>query len=330
MRAPDPRDDIFIADYDADSGIISGAKRLTAGIADSTLNPTWSPDGRLVAFRRAIGVGDGFQTGIRSVETGAEVAYPTGLPVSGVDAPVLWLHGGRRLLEWCPPAVCTGAGGLYSVDLDTREIRLQIPAPDSGRTRLTVLRAISRDDKMLYSVLRTPSGRGSQIGAFHMETGEMRGAFEVPGLASINGIALSPNGRTLAVTGTPAAPLETHGMRRRYEQQLARIDVDGANHQVLQPAFLIAVAGWAQTLTWTRDGRHVLFGESGEFATPEFGVNRVMRIAASGGSPTFTGLGLPSINTGYLDFDPAGRRLAFNSREVFAPELWVLEPVTKP
>lgn len=331
MRGPNPRDDIYIAEYDAASGIVSNPKRLTAGIADSTFSPTWSHDGRFVAFRRSRGAGTGYQTGIRSIETGAEVAYPPGLSASGLRVPVRWLPDGRRLLEWVPASEA-GPPGFYRVDLETREIRLQIPAnqqipADQSRRRLTAFNAVS--DKTLYAVLRTPDGRSNRIGAVDIETGQLQIEFEVPGLSTINGMALSPNGRTLAVIGTPAKPQETNEVRKRFEQQFARIDVDGGTHQVLVPSFLIQQVVWAQTLTWTRDGRHVLFGESGEFASPEFGVNRVMRIAAGGGSPAFTGLALPSINTGSLDFDPTGRQLVFNSRESFAPELWVLEPVTK-
>jgi Tol biopolymer transport system component len=310
-----PRDDIYTARFDATTGAITTPVRMTNAIGASTLNPSWSPDGRLIAVRQETGSGQ-YQTVILSADTGAVVDNPESQP-SPFVGPMQWFHKSRRLLQW------SGMEGVQRVDLDTKKITLQVNRI-TGDVMLTFLYALSPDDETLYAVVRTPdrTARGNGIVAIDMSSGKVRHSFLVPGLTVINGIALSPNGRTLVVTGKPAqSPLEEN--RARFEQQLARVDVDGTNHQVLVSSFLVQQARWAQTLAWTRDGRHILYGQSGQFGSPAFGMNYVTRIAAQGGTPEPTGLTLSNAS---VDIDPSGTRVVYSSTTRFDPEVWVMEP----
>jgi sugar lactone lactonase YvrE len=315
MNTADARNDIYTARFDATTGAITAPSRVTDAIGASTVSPSWSPDGRLIAVRRETGNGQ-YQTVILSADTGTVVDNPSPQP-SPFVGPMQWFHKGRRLLQW------SGAEGVQRVDLDTKELTLQVARITDG-VMLTPFYALSPDDETLYAVVRTPdrTARDTRIVEIDMSTGKVRRSFQVPGLTVINGIVLSPNGRTLVVTGKPAQSSLTE-TRARFEQQLARVDVDGTNHHVLVPSFLVQQASWAQTLAWTGDGGHVLFGQSGPFGTPAFGMNHVTRIAAQGGTPEPTGL---TLSNATVDIDRSGTRVAYSTTTRFAPELWVMEP----
>lgn len=90
---------------------------------------------------------------------------------------------------------------------------------------------------------------------------------------------------------------------------------------------LVQQRAMGQTLTWTRDGSHVLFGQSGQYATPDFGVNYMMRVPAIGGVPEATGL---QLRGRYVSLDPTGTRIVFESRHAFDPELWVIDQLVAP
>jgi Tol biopolymer transport system component len=74
-------------------------------------------------------------------------------------------------------------------------------------------------------------------------------------------------------------------------------------------------------VTWTRDGRYLLFAKG---TTSYPATNTVFRVPVSGGEPQRLALTMEG-RTVSLRVHPDGRRLAFTSGERNRRELWVLE-----
>jgi hypothetical protein len=102
---------------------------------------------------------------------------------------------------------------------------------------------------------------------------------------------------------------------------LARVAVDGTGYQELCAPFRLAAV--RNKLAWTSDGRFIFFAMD-----QDGGVYRVMRVAASGGQPEFTGLEVRSLDA--FDVSPDGTRIVFSSIETIGArsELWKLDVST--
>jgi Tol biopolymer transport system component len=279
--------------------------QLSAGgggrIVDSFVgcNPSWSPDGMSVAFKRHSQAKDTYYAVVRAVETGQETA----LSHQGLRAdPPRWLHDGSGFLT-----LMGGVGGdnsqqwWHRADLKTGKFtRTNI---ERGTFR-SGFAAVSPDDTTVYVAARAPgtnSTRLDRIVAVDLATGREKEVFRMPGTPEAlpqpggMGMALSPDGRTLALALTNANTRET---------RLALVDVDGGNYRQLHGPYRVNTS--FDKLAWTKDGRSILFATSSDRRNWQ-----IMRIAVEGGEPEFTGLKCGELST--FNVSPDGSRIAFST-----------------
>jgi Tol biopolymer transport system component len=300
-------ENVFIANIAADGGKVGGpAAILTENSAGSNRSPAWSPDGKFIAFKRR-GAGNhlGYDLVVRAVATGEEKTY-TSNSMAGSQTQPVWFHDGKGIL--LAMADNQNKTSYHRLDLKSGEFT-EVVAPDPLFLSLS---ALSPDDKTVYIALHDDKKEPGGIVAVDLATGEKK-----PILTGfINGLALSPDGRTLAVARS--VPRDKH-----WESHLSRVRVDGSDLRDLytpEPETEQDVFGGGPMLTWTRDGRSILFGVD----TRDW---RLMRIAADGGQPEFTGL----LTTGLrhdIAISPDGARAAFSHGKYSVKETWVIDHLT--
>jgi Tol biopolymer transport system component len=269
-----------------------------AADAFSGIRPTWSPDGKSVAFKRHHPGSDGYDVVIHSLETGEEKTPLAGIGITGNGRP-MWSHDGMSIMTGVKRG--DGPSALTRVDLKTGEFK-------ELHTILGVS-ALSLDGKTLYVA---PESTPSRIVATDLDTGQERVVLaSLPTRASI---ALSPDGRTLAI-GWTERPAEGAKLR------IARISVDGSGYRDLYTRTRTDHLRGAGTVVWDRDGRSILFdqqqpGEGGRWG--------VMRVPAEGGPATLV-FATPGPMQSF-DVSPDGSRFAYSANES-ANELWALDNV---
>jgi Tol biopolymer transport system component len=296
----------------------SVADRTTATEMFAGLAPSWSPDGKSIAFKRHLpgGKSDDYVLVARSVETGDERTYPTSLGATGL-APATWFHDNKSLLTGLHRP--DGTESRFRVDLKNGEFKELPTVPD--RPGL-----LSPDDKTLYVVSREGPGRNAnglpllgqpdrrpdKILAVDLSTGQQRQVFESPAVGPNQGlaIALSPDGRTLAVGWLEIQPAKVH---------IGTMSVGGGDfREVYASDNPLYGAG---ILKWTPDGNSILFRQEQPPDASHWGM---MRIPAQGGAPASLIL-RSSVMTGF-DLSPDGSRFVIGDR-VFVDHLVVLDNV---
>jgi hypothetical protein len=197
---------------------------------------------------------------------------------------------------------------------------------------------VSADGRSLYMLVRPnvppapavggfrPPQRWTGMVAVDLATGAERPLITFPGegLAAAPGMALSPDGQTLAFNAI------VEGVRPP-RSRLITVGIDGSNWREIHE---YDAAQWVDILRWTPDGQSLLFikGHGG----PTW---QMMRIPATGGAAIFDGLDsanftgtvpLPTYevaNLANFDVSPDGNRVVFGSRSVPTYDVTVLENV---
>ena len=261
--------------------------------------PTWSPDGKSVAFKRphagTTRNDNKYDVVVHSLESGDERIYPNEIGLSAWSGPVVWTHDGTGLLVDVHKfgSDRNTPGMLYRVDVKTGAYR-EIPNTEiPGRAfRYGWLAwAISPGDKTVYFNRQKKGTDPAGVYAVDIAGGPARFVFAGPG----GKFELSPNGRTL---------LWAQG-------SLVLAPVDGSNSREFQVR-----AGQA---IWTRDGRAILFQTSAS------GKSRIMRMSSEGGEPEFSGFELAT-GANNLSLSPDGSRLAYSFWKGI-DRLWALDNI---
>jgi Tol biopolymer transport system component len=212
---------------------------------------------------------------------------------------------------------------FYVVDVRTGAFR-RLFTRDSGGQIRTAVGALSPDDRTLYLGARaTASAPVTSIVAVDLATGEGRQVVTIAnGLPqSAPGIALSPDGKTLAVYGW-IRPFE--------EARIFTVGVDGSNYREVVPS--VRTGSPADTLRWTPDGRSLVF------VAHDANRNwRVMRVSADGGPTEFDGLSFDTLaplltdlhmfpgNFNNIDLHPDGTHIVASTLTLARYELWTLD-----
>jgi Tol biopolymer transport system component len=305
--------DVHIAEVDSAAGkVLRQPAPVAARFVGSNSAPSWSPDGRRLAYysqrsdSRWVG---GPTLVIHSVETGEERDVPTRL-VQEVLAPVRWFPDGKSVLVSAYESPKRDQVAFYRVDAQTGDHRLVRSSPGPGPAGA----ALSPDGKTLFFFTGGEQKLWGGVISRDIETGEEREITRVPFMGPDSGwteTAVSPDGRYLA-------------FRRPVDESWTALMLVPAMGGELRELYRYRLQSEPEIygeLSWTRDGRNVLFVRStGKNDMPE-----LWRIPIAGGEPQRTGLSMEGMRI--VAAHPDGRRIAFDSgKGTGAPgEVWVLE-----
>ncbi len=306
-----PWEDVYVAEVDLEAGkVVREPERLATRFVGSNSAPSWSPDGRRLAYysRRGEGLAEDAPTlVILSVESGEAKDIPVRL--NQVRYPVRWFPDGKSVLvgAWTSPQHDQVA--FYRVDTETGNHSLVRASPGPGPVRSEV----SPDGRTFFFWTGgEPKLRGGLI-ARDIETGQEREIARVPyfGGAGFARAAVSPDGRWVAFR----APVD--------ESQWTALRLVPAAGGELRELFRFRLSETTgnDEIAWTPDGMNILFVRT----TGEDGMPELWRIPVTGGEPRRTGLSMKDME--FVTVNPDGRRLAFKGNESGRTpgEVWVLE-----
>jgi Tol biopolymer transport system component/DNA-binding winged helix-turn-helix (wHTH) protein len=260
----------------------SGLRPLTNLPGFEEHSPSFSPDGRLVAFMRT-GPGEDYGIHLAQIDGGKVLRLTRALHDCCPD----WSPDGRSIAF---TRLSGDEPGIYVLPaLGGAERRLHSQPPTLGWPRAHL--AWSPDGKALAFTEPATGGADGSIALLSIANSTIRPLSSPPAGSVDWGPAYSPDGRTLAFIRSKAAfgvselfvmPAEGGDAR-----QLAQDD-----HRILtSPA-------------WTADGRELLF----DFARG--GAPSLWRVPASGGEPRSAGIGGIALEPAV---SPEGERMAFKA-----------------
>jgi Tol biopolymer transport system component len=278
-------------------------------LASASSRASLSPDGKTVAYLSSSG-----DVTMLSVESGEARGYSVPLILHSL----LWFPDNKNLLitRRIDPGIALGrfevSSGIYTElvrDLPNGWVAKGI-SPDG----MTVFAALDRSDSSFWkdedaSILVVPLRNGAQPRVLVLPTNRQ----------TIGGLALSPDGKTLAVS--------VRSMRGQ-PLRIFRIGVDGAGYQELYVDNDPSSFPIINVLRWTPDGRTLLFGKVIEKQDPDTrnpegkpmrdvvsgsgGKSQILGLSIDGGAPVFTGLEAQGLNS--FDVSPDGSRLIIAAR----------------
>jgi len=270
------------------------------------LYPSWSPDGKLLAFTRPRPSSKNeVNVVIHNMETGEEKVY---MHAGLRTAPAVWFPDGMSLLK----VVVDSDGGvekpetaaLLRLDLKTGQFTEVLKF---GTRFLGTDFPVSKDARTLYLGVResgTLTGPVNQIVAFDLGTERERKIFSLPQGRSVGGMRLSPDDGKIFF-----------GITESNTRYLAVVSTGGSGYCEVYKGEVISGIAWAV------DGRSVLFTQK----EPSADRWRVMRVPVEGGAAMFTGLEVSNQDARLLLAPhPDGLRVAFSSRDRVS-QLWSLD-----
>lgn len=236
---------------------------------------------------------------VRTLGSRTERAYPHGS--LSLLAPRVLRDGSAAVLH-IPAYGDSGrpGGGFYRVDFTTGTFTRLFSKDDAGRVRSSVS-ALSPDNRTLYlGVLTGSPSRWSAVVAVDVDSGRERPVLALPeSMPPVQGIAVSPNGKTLALH-TNDGRIFTCGVG------------DGKVRQVVEPS---PGGGWSEVVRWSRDGQYIIYGTRSD---PTSTTWQLMRVRSSGGVAEPAGVDSSRLSRPgrLISFEPSpdNRRVALTVR----------------
>jgi Tol biopolymer transport system component len=308
--------DIYTAQFDPAAGrVVAQPEKATLRFVGSNFSPAWSPDGQFLAYVsiRRQGLFEHDVISIRSLKTGEERDLsPNLLELWG---PIRWSPDGRSILV--PGKDKKIQHGLYLVDAQTGEFRSTLRSDvDSDISHP----AWFPDGKrLLYTDIRSESGTITEaVVVRDLQTGQKTELFRPTRGLKIDDIALSPDGRQVALTllekETRSSVLKVLPVAGGEASELVRAK---------EPETIVG-----DSLSWSSDSQYIVFGKGQ--STSREPKTQLLAISSHGGEPH--GLGLAMDSVGSLSFDLSGHHVAFSAGSA-KREVWVMEnflPTIKP
>ena len=198
--------------------------------------------------------------------------------------------------------------GIYQIDAQTGDVTTIVQNEPGG---YIIAVACSPDGEAIYY---TGAIKGSQILVRDLQTGQEQELYRAAVASFVTTLALSPDGRLLAFV---MVDRDTQSMALKVMPAAGGEPRDLLRMQ--EPEGITLVGG----ITWTPDGREVIFGKGKEGYSLERKKIELWRISAQGGEAQRLGLAMDGLRN--LRFHPDGRQIAFSAGTPFASEVWVME-----
>ncbi|MDA2925112.1 hypothetical protein MYX65_10785 [Acidobacteria bacterium AH-259-L09] len=300
------RGDVYVATLDPTTGeVLVPPRRISQRFVGRSALPDWSPDGRYLAYvirsdRLSPKRGSHF-IAICDVETREEryIRQLLGFP--------RWSPDGRSLL--------VGTRGedrrfrLGQMDAQTGNLIPIVRMPRPGLYPFPA--AWFPDGKEILYAISDGAARSTKIMRRNLETGQETALSSVDQASYPFGLAISPDGRRLALLSPQNRPTTLKVMPATGGEPQELFSVQ-------EPDYLDR-----GVLAWTPDGEHLLFGRFAQ-RQGEHGqrTTALWRISARGGKPQRLELEIegPSM----VRVHPDGRQIAFRGSKT-VDELWVME-----
>lgn len=280
---------VYLATMDPATGKLGEPKGITERYSGQNMSPDWSPDGRFLAFvsRRSSAREPGSTViCIRSAENGEQRELR---PELSYFQSLRWSPDGKSMAIWGTDR--KGRRGIFQMDAATGMLKPLVTTGDDVRGPQW-----SPDGRSLYYY---DYGNGRVVSR-DGETGVEKELLS-PGRLTVRGLALSPDGRSLAM-------LVANNERKAMGIDL--IPVDGG-----EPREIVSMPG-AVLHAWTQDGQHIIFTRDNAAGT------ELWRVPAAGGDAVqIAGV---TRKLRMLRIHPDARRVAFNAGTAKA-EIWVME-----
>ncbi len=303
-----PASDIYVATLDFEAGkMLTPPTKTSLRFEGANLAPTWSADGKYLAYASHRGTGGGYVLVIKSVETGQERDLSPESLVMGVAQAYgepRWSPDGRSILVVGRAKDAPSRNnGLHLVDVQTGDFTTIVQdGPETGPTTASPRYPVfSNDGKQVNYV------RGQSIMTFDLKTRQESELYKAE--TNIYMLACSPDGRQLAFCESSQAV---------YPNVVKTIPASGGEPRELLRVPEGKTFPWGVGISWTPDGRHVIVGRPSVPDEPD----ELWIIPATGGEPRKLDLGFKAFK---LSLHPDGRRIAFGQRGAGGQELWVME-----
>ncbi len=310
--------DIHTATLDSRTGgVLSPQKKLVLPYQGNNKSPSWSPDGKHIAYISMRGMMNQRTLCIYSVETGR---IRTILNKSDVGLP-RWSSDGRSIF------VHVSGEGFFKVDVRTEEfIPVNWRKIEQDKELAIASLNMSLDNNYLFYIQFDRDNTVTHVMARDLKTEKEKELYSIP-LYEHN-MVLSPDGRNLALLCSED-PYEN----KKKKHVLKIIPVAG--EEVREITNFEQVGGWGLVrIAWSPDGKFVYFSKLSSEQSGEKPFDwELWKIPIEGGHAEKTGLkirGIPSFS-----IHPDGKQIVWSSHSLgveLAPEVWVMKnflPKTK-
>jgi Tol biopolymer transport system component len=303
--------DIYTAEFDSATGkVVTQPQDATPRFVGSNSSPAWSRDGQYLAYishnRHWLASQRPEIVSIRSLKTGEERDLPPKLTF--LWGPLRWSPDGRSILasgkDW------KVRHGLFLIDAQTGAVT---PVLWWGDAEISNPAWFPDGKRLLYSSRQGESSTTTEtILVRDVETGRETELFRPTPGSKIDDIALSPDGRQVALTlmekETRSSVLKVLPVAGGEASELVRVK---------EPETIVG-----DSLSWSSDSRYIVFGKGR--TTGKEGKTQMLAISPRGGDPHALGLAMDSVRE--VSFSPDGHHLAFSaSAGKDKIEVWLME-----